>query len=254
MLFVIAAVVLSQVPVELPRELGHLRLMSSKTTDKGVEIELEYVNVTETTFASVGIECTLFDHREVAVNDQYLVVNNDGQGFAPGARTFAKVIVADHVSRARRAECLVNRANKAKIQLASAPTEEPYRAPIIRERPPEKAPAAEPTSIIKPTDPTPTVNPTPTEPTSILKPAATTPATTTTTPAATVVTTPAAGGTKPAAVTSPAAVTPAPATPLKPPEQQCCKKCSGATKACGDTCIPINEKCREWAGCACTVE
>ena len=237
MLFAIAAVVLTQFPVELPRELGHLRLMSSKATDKGVEIELEYQNVTELTFSTVSIECTVFDHRDVAVSDEYKVLNNDGQGLAPGARLFAKLVVTDHVSRGRRAECAVARANKAKVQLASAPAEEMLRTPIVRERPaPIPAPTVttpvpEAVEAPKPIEPATAKPPAPTEPQSKLPPQAP-------------VTTPA-----PAPVSAPP-----PAKPTPAPMEACCKKCGGATKACGDSCIPINQKCREWTGCACTVE
>ncbi len=229
MLSLITLAVLSQFPVDLPRELGHLRLMSSKATDKGVEIELEYENVTELTFASVGIECTVFDHREVAVNDEYKVLNNDNQGIAPGTRMFTKLVVTDHVSRGRRAECAVTRANKAAVQVASAATEEQVRTPIIRSTP---RPAA--------------VVPAPVEE----KPAVVAPSAPVSSPSPTV--TPA-----PAAVSAPVKVERAPEVSKPAPVQEpqvCCKKCGGNTKACGDSCIPINQKCRQWAGCACTVE
>jgi len=238
MLSAIVAVVLSQFPVELPRELGHLRLMSSKATDKGVEIELEYQNVTELTFSSVSIECTVFDHRDVAVNDEYKVLNNDGQGLAPGSRLFTKLVVTDHVSRARRAECAVARANKAKVQLASAPAEEVLRTPIVRERPAPTSPPTVPDAVeaprpvAAPSDPASAKPPAPVEPVSKL-PSVEKP---TTTPP------PAAVSTQP------------PAKPTPAPMEACCKKCGGNTKACGDSCIPINQKCREWTGCACTVE
>ena len=230
MLSLIAAAVLSQFPVNLPRELGHLRLMSSKATDKGIEIELEYENVTELTFASVGVECTVFDHREVSVNDEYKVLNNDNQGIAPGTRMFIKLVVPDRVSRGRRAECAVTRANKAAVQVASAATEEQVRTPIIRSSPkPAPAPVVPAAVEEKP---------------AVVAPAAAP----TVTPAPATVTGP---------VSAPVKVERAPEVSKPAPVQEpqvCCKKCGGNTKACGDSCIPINQKCRQWAGCACTVE
>lgn len=229
MLSLMTAIVVSQFHVDFPRELGHLRLMSNKVTDKGIEIELEYENVTELTFSSVGIECTVFDHREVAVNDEYKVLNNDNQGIAPGTRMFTKLLVTDHVNRGRRAECAVTRANKALVQVASAATEEQIRTPIIRSTPkPVVTPApavVEEKPAVAPPAPV-------TGPTSAL-PAASAPIS------------------APVKIDRAPAVTPAPSTEAA---QVCCKKCGGNTKACGDSCIPINQKCRQWSGCACTVE
>ncbi len=261
MLSAIAAVLLSQFPVELPRELGHLRMMSGKASDKGVEIELEYENVTEVTFASVGVECTVFDHRDVAVNDEYKVLNNSGQGFAPGARAFVSMVVPDRVTRGRRAECAVTRANKSPVQVASAATEEMMRQPIVRERPPAAVIEPEPEATPAPA-PAPVPAPTP-APASVTKPpeekvVAPPAAATTTTPAKPVTAPPAAA--PPAAKVPPPVVTPAPiaapapATPAPAGADLCCKKCGGTMKACGDSCIPIAQKCREWTGCACTVE
>lgn len=222
----LSAVVAQSFPVELPKEFGHLRLLTSTSTGKGIEIELEYENVTDVTFSSVGIECTTFDHRDTMVNDEYKVLKQDGQDLAPGARMFAKLVVKDRVNRARRAECVVNRVNKAKIQLAAAPAEEPANARTTISRP--ISPDVEPTA--EPAVPAPATGPA--EPLGV--------ATQPTVPAVA----PAKGGVS----------QPPPAAAPTPAQGACCKKCGGNTKACGDTCIPINQKCRDWAGCACTVE
>ncbi len=237
----LVAVVLSQqFPVTLPRELGHLRLVSGQSTPKGVEVALEYENVTDTTFASVGIECTLFDHREVVVNDEYKVINNDSQGFAPGTRVPVQLVITDHLGRGRRTECAVTRGNKAEVQLAALPVEESPPAPVVRPRrepavaptpapEKEKAPAPAPVAPEKVSAPPASKDP------AVVAPAASTPA--------------------PSAVSAPPKVERAPAPAATTPAAEvCCKKCSGNTKACGDTCIPIAQKCRTWAGCACTVE
>lgn len=239
---ILSAVVAQSFPVELPREFGHLRLLTSKSTDKGIEIELEYENVTDATFSSVGVECTTFDHRDVMVNDEYRVLKQDGQDLAPGARMFAKLLVKDRVSRAQRAECVINRANKAKLQLAAGPSEEPAKARTKISRPssPDVEPAAE-TAV-----PSPVAGPA-LAPGAATKQAAS-PAAPDLAPAKGGVSAPPAGA---APVAVPA--TPAPAS-APPADGACCKKCGGNTKACGDACIPINQKCRDWAGCACTVE
>lgn len=254
MISTIVAVVLSQFAVSLPRELGHLRLVSSQVTDQGIAIELEYVNVTETSFSSVGIECMVIDHREVVVNDEYKVFTNEGQGFAPGTRVTAKLLVTDHVNRGRRAECAVTHGNRSEAKAASdtevprtsSPVVRPIEVPVLVAPDEEVLTAPAPTTKAPATAPSDRANPT-TAPTTSATETSTSDGGTTT-PVSTPPTSTSGSMTAPAKVetSSPPAEVPQPAP--------CCKKCGGNTKACGDSCIPLTQKCRTWAGCACTVE
>ncbi|MBL9037450.1 MAG: hypothetical protein JNG84_02940 [Archangium sp.] len=172
----LVAAVLAQVPVDLPAQLGHLRVLSSQTTDRGIELSLEYDNDTGATLKSATIECTVLDHRDAVVNDETKVIGGD-TGIAPGQTVAVAMIVPDRVSRAHHAECVVTKVRKGEVR-ASAPT------PTTKD---------EATTMDE-------------------------------------------------AVETPAAAK---------PENACCVKCRAGEKACGDLCVPMNQRCRRTPGCAC---